>query len=232
MNIQYARNSLNTNNGYKRLKGRIYQGIGHLRLNQITTRTMQRLVVNLCKPGMNQKTNGVLAPKTVKNYLCLASGIFNYAVSQGLVRDNPCRNVTLPSSSPIERNCYSIEEAQTFLCLLEDAPAHWQSFFTLAIYGGFRRGELFGLEWNDIDFDTGVVTIQRTSLYTKDRGVFTDTPKTSSSRRSLKLPEEVLAVIRKHKAAQIGRSMDTQRSAFRGRRGTTHESQQRAMLVE
>lgn len=62
---------------------------------------------------------------------------------------------------------YTLEEAQQFFNLLANEPLFYQAFFTLAIYGGYRRGELCGLEWKDIDFDTCVISIRRTSLYTK-----------------------------------------------------------------
>ena len=69
------------------------------------------------------------------------------------------------------------EETQRLFELLEEAPMKWRMFFTLDIYTGMRRGELLGLEWKDIDFTTGLIHIERTSNYTKDRGIYTDTPR-------------------------------------------------------
>jgi len=88
------------------------------------------------------------------------------------------------------------------LDLLAKEPLFYQAFFTLAIYGGYRRGELCGLEWKDIDFNTCVISIQRASLYTKDQGTFTDTTKTKSSKRSLKLPVGVIDILRQYRAEQ------------------------------
>lgn len=57
------------------------------------------------------------------------------------------------SYNPLPRKgAYALEDAQHFLETLESAPTKYQAFFVLAIYGGFRRGELLGLEWQDIDF--------------------------------------------------------------------------------
>ena len=161
---------------YHQFEARTYAALGHLRLSMITTRKVQLFILNLQEDGINERTGRTLAPKTIKNYLSFVSTIFDYAVSQGIVRDNPCRGVTLPAMVKEERKVYSIEEAQRFLELLEQEPMQWRVFFTLAIYGGFRRGELFGFEWKDVDFDSGVITVSRTSNYTPDRGVFTDTP--------------------------------------------------------
>ena len=65
-----------------------------------------------------------------------------------------------------------------------------------------RRGEMLGLEWKDINFETGIVHIQRTSNYTKARGIYTDTTKTENSVRFIKLPPEVLAILEQFRAEQ------------------------------
>lgn len=143
-----------------------------------------------------------LSPKTIRNYHSFVSSVLGYAVRMGMIRDNPARNVILPPLEHNEKECYTLEEAQRFLDSLEDAPTKYQAFFVLAIYGGFRRGELLGLEWQDIDFKDCVVSIRRTSLYTKEKGIFTDTTKTAKSQRTLKLPLAVFEVLKRHRAAQ------------------------------
>lgn len=192
---------------YKRFAPRTYAAIGHLRLDRITSVHIQKFINNLGEDGVNQTTGGKLSPKTIHHYLSFVSTIFNYAVRMHLVKENPCRNVYTPKQEQVERDCYTLEEAQQFLDLLQYEPLEYQSFFTLAIYGGFRKGELLGLEWKDIDFESGVVSIRRTSLFTKENGVYTDTPKTKGSQRSLKLPVEVLAVLRKYRAEQNERRL-------------------------
>ena len=143
-----------------------------------------------------------LAPKTIRNYHGFVSSVLSYAVRMGMIQHNPAQNVTLPHGKRAEKECYTLEEAQAFLESLETAPTKYRAFFVLAIYGGFRRGEILGLEWPDLDFDHCVVSIRRTSQYLKERGVFTDATKTAQSQRALKLPAEVFAVLRKHRAEQ------------------------------
>ena len=145
---------------------------------------------------------GSLSPKTIRNYHGFVSSVLNYAVRMGMLQHNPANNVTLPHAEQKEKECYTLEEAQAFLESLENAPTKYRAFFVLAIYGGFRRGELLGLEWPDLDFDNRVVRIRRTSQYLKERGVFTDTTKTVQSQRALKLPAAVFDVLRQHRAEQ------------------------------
>ena len=143
-----------------------------------------------------------LSPKTIRNYHGFVSSVLGYAVRMGMIQHNPAQNVTLPPTERTEKECYTLEEAQTFLESLDNAPTKYRAFFVLAIYGGFRRGELLGLEWPDLDFENCMVRIRRTSQYLKERGTFTDTTKTVQSQRTLKLPAVVFDVLRKHRAAQ------------------------------
>lgn len=188
---------------YRVMKDRVYKAFGHLRLDRITPRHIQNFINELNKDGQNQTTGGKLSPKTIKNYVSFISSIYDYALRMHIISENPCKYVVLPKAEQVERDCYTLEEAQHFLdLLLKDAPTKYQAFFMLAIYGGFRRGEILGLEWKDIDFDTGVVSINRTALYSSKLGHYTDTPKTKGSIRSLKLPQCVMDVLKAHQNEQ------------------------------
>jgi integrase len=186
----------------KQLQERTYAAIGHLRMDRIATAHIQAFIDNLAEPGVNKQTGGGLSPKTQKHYLTFISDVFEFAIKRNMLHENPCRHVDVEGGKSKGPECYSLEEAQQFLVALESAPIKYRTFFTLAIYGGFRRAELLGLEWKDIDFASGVITISRTSLYTKEKGMFTDTTKTKSSQRSLKLPDEVITLLRAYKSWQ------------------------------
>lgn len=85
---------------------------------------------------------------------------------------------------------------------LESEPLEDKVLFTLALLTGYRRGELLGLEWPDIDFEHGVITVRRTSQYTNDKGMYTDTPKTASSARSTKISSALVDLLREYKIEQ------------------------------
>ena len=181
---------------------RTYQALGHIRLDKLTARQIQSFINTLGGDGLNKNTGGKLSPKTIRNYVAFVSSILSYAVKMGLIQDNPCRRVTLPHTTRKEKDVYTLEEAQHFLESLETAPLRYQTFCVLAIYSGLRRGELLGLEWPDIDFDSRTINVRRSSLYTKDKGIFTDTTKTEQSQRTLKLPDSVLSLLRRYRAEQ------------------------------
>lgn len=86
--------------------------------------------------------------------------------------------------------------------LLENAPLKYRLFFTMILYTGFRRSEMLGLEWKDIDWGNRIISVRRTSNYTAERGIYTDTTKTRRSKRSRKYPQIIFDLLKAYKAEQ------------------------------
>lgn len=189
------------------LEARTYAAIGHLRIDKINAMQIQSFINNLSENGVNQSTGGGLSPKTQSHYLTFISDVLGYAGRMDLLTDNPARRVRVQKSERPEKKIYTVDEAERFLELMQDEPLSFQCFFLLAIYGGFRREELLGFEWSDIDFQNHVVTVNRASLYTKALGVFTDVPKTKNSHRSMKLPECIFPTLQQYKIEQSERRL-------------------------
>ncbi len=201
---EYAKINLR-NTTYERLlqlRGRIYPAIGHLRMDKITPRHIQAFVNSLSQEGANERTGKPLAPKTIRHNLSFISNIFTYAAKMGVVSDNPCSKVTIPKNEVKEKQIYTPEEVEKFLTLLNDEPLKYRTFFYLMIYSGFRRGEMLGLEWKDVDFKNNVISVRRTSNYTAKKGVYTDTTKTKKSQRTLKFPQFIMDMLKEYKAEQ------------------------------
>ncbi|MCR5022081.1 site-specific integrase [Ruminococcus sp.] len=194
----YAKMTLR-NTTYARMKQlavRVNKAIGHLRMDKITPRHIQAFVNSLTKPGANERTGEPLAPKTIRHYLTLISDVFNYGVRMGVVADNPCSKVYLPKNTSKEKQIYSQEEMTIFLHMLADEPIKYRAFFYLIAYTGFRRGEMLGLEWKDVDFRDNIISVRRTSNYTSDKGTYTDTTKTKRSQRTVKIAPEIMSLLR------------------------------------
>ena len=181
---------------------RVYPAFGHLRLDRITGRQIQRFINELVLNGKNMQTGKPLSRKTAVHHLSFISNVFSYAVRMDIVSDNPCKKVYVPKGGKKEKEIYSIEEIEQLFRLLEDAPLKYRTFFTLAVYTGFRRDELLGLEWKDIDFDNNIISVWRTSNYTASKGTYTDTTKTKKSQRSLKFPDHVMDLLKSYKSEQ------------------------------
>ncbi len=201
---EYARLNLR-NTSFERMKQlttRVYPAIGHLRLDKITGRHIQQFINDLALNGKSLKTRKPLSRKTVIHHLSFISDVFSYAVKMDMLSENPCKRVSVPKGEKKEKQIYTLEEIEQLFGLLEEAPLKYRTFFTLAIYSGFRRGELLGLEWKDIDWDNRVISVRRTSNYTANKGIYTDTTKTKKSQRSLKFPQLVMDLLKAYKAEQ------------------------------
>jgi integrase len=147
-----------------------------------------------------------LSAKTIKNHISFVSTVFAHAIKQGVITYNPCSAVVLPKYVAQDMDVYSLEESDAIMRLLykeDKRNLHYIVFFTLATYTGFRRGELLGIEWKDIDFDKKLLTLNRQSCYDKEKGVFTDTLKTRASYRCLQLLTEIMELLQHYRQYQV-----------------------------
>ena len=201
---EYAKLNLRSTS-YERMKQlthRVYPAIGHMRMDRITGRHIQQFVNDLLLNGKSLKTGRPLSRKTAVHHLSFISDVFSYALRMDVVNDNPCRKVTIPKAETKEKNIYTLEELEQLLTLLETAPLKYRLFFTMVLYTGFRRSEMLGLEWKDIDWDNRIISVRRTSNYTSERGIYTDTTKTKKSQRSRRYPQLIFDFLQAYKAEQ------------------------------
>src|SRR5260370_31184507 len=87
-------------------------------------------------------------------------GALKHAVRMKLISHNPCEDVTRPKVLKKEMRAYDPEQVQKFLeTALGD---RLYALYVVAVDTGMRQGELFGLQWPDIDFDGCTIQVQRT----------------------------------------------------------------------
>lgn len=206
----------------------ILPAIGHLRLSEIQPLHLTRLYSGLAEHGYTK--NGKQKPysaRTIKRIHQIISSSLNTAVYWQLIESSPCQRVKPPKvEKQADVKHFTLEQAKAFLNQLETpyTVAHWgrtkkdgsesrkhyeekeiplqfKVLFHLAVFGGFRRGELAALTWDDIDFQNHTVTINKASARTKD-GIITKSPKTFSSNRTVTLPASTMKLIQKYKAEQ------------------------------
>jgi integrase len=71
----------------------------------------------------------------------------------------------------------------------------------LAIYTGARRGEVLGLRWLDVDFESNTVTIRRSLTRTHSLGLFFKEPK-SGKARTITMPCTLAGILKQHRETQ------------------------------
>lgn len=184
-----------------------------------------------------------LAIKTIKRIFTAVNSVFKYAYRSGMINENPCSRVELPSErtqrmEKAERrneiHCFNVEQSKTFLQAIKEPytltvkgqtrkhpngssytvggytrtytmPLQFQAYFTLAVYSGFRRGEMLALTWNKVNFKDHTITIDCAEAKT-NAGPVIKSPKSESGYRTVSLPDDVFVLLkqlRKEQRTQI-----------------------------
>ncbi len=125
---------------------------------------------------------------------------FNIAVKWGMLLRNPCDAITAPKYNRKDINALTVEQATAVLKTSESTAYH--ALFVLALTTGMRQGELFGLQWEDIDLDRSMLSV-RHSLEEVKGALTLKEPKSRSGKRQIALPEFAAAALWSHKRAML-----------------------------
>lgn len=199
---------------YKRycrmLETRILPYFGHFYINKIRPTDIMKFYDLLekdtqlvRKKGNNgTKTKKPLSGKTILEHHRLLRAMLHRAVYWQLIVSNPAERVQPPKAKKPKRRSYDDEQTKILLENLEKLTVEdtkYKVAIILTIFTGVRLGELMGLEWQDVDFRNGIISINRSSQYLSDMGVFTKVPKTESSIREIAIPEFIISLLEEYK---------------------------------
>ena len=187
---------------YRELTERIYPTIGHIKLKDLRADHLNSFYTELAKPGQNKRTGAGLSAKTILEHHRLISTVLDQAEKEGLIPFNVAAKAILPKVSKREVNYFQPEQVAAIRDALEMEPMKWKMLTHLFLITGARRGELLGLKWDKVDFAGNKVYISNNILYTPDRGIYEDTPKTDTSKRYVTLPTETMQLLKQYKTWQ------------------------------
>ena len=72
----------------------------------------------------------------------------------------------------------------------------WKAFFNLSVFSGLRPAEILALTWNDVDFESGKINVNKALSYTAEKGAFLKSPKTRAGIRHVYVPKEVISLLK------------------------------------
>jgi len=179
------------NNNLKPSTARRYQDIirqhfnvsfGEYKLSAITTGLLQ---------GYVAQRNKLVSAKTVCNEIVVMKRMFKHAYRWGYVKYDSALIVDRPKLTKSEIDILQPNEVQLFL---QNTEGHYRVAFLTAVLTGVRAGELWGLQWGDIDWNSKQIHVRR-SLW---KGKF-QTPKTSYAIRKLDIPETLIQELKQWK---------------------------------
>ncbi len=147
--------------------------------------------------------NGRLAASSHHRLRRVLRTALNYAVNRGYIPRNPVagRNTVELPEIPFEPfNVWNREEADRFLEAIEADPH--EAFFRVALMHGLRSGEIFGLQWSDIDLKRGTLFVHQ-QLQDKEF-----VPLKTNSHRKLMLEPPVLKLLKELQLRQQPEAAD------------------------
>lgn len=189
---------------YKRIvETHINPRIGSCRLATIKPLHVQSMLAEMEKEGAGART---------RQY-CYATihRAFVVAMRWQLLVRNPCDGVDPPRVRRRQITPISMDQARDLLNEIKSSRFH--ALFVLALTTGMRQGELFGLQWDSVDLQRGLVVI-RHSLEELKGHLRLKEPKSESGRRSLFLPQMAIEAIREHKAKMLEEGLESSTYVF------------------
>jgi integrase len=102
------------------------------------------------------------APKTVNNILTVLSVMLKKAVEWGVIERLPC-TIKILRISKGSVQFYDFGEFEHLLVASRTTDPRAQVLVLLAGEAGLRLGEMVALEWSDIDFNKGLMCVQRSA---------------------------------------------------------------------
>jgi len=197
----------------KRVNNLIKPTIGRYRLRAVQTNTLQKLIDSLFNQGYS------------RNSLACIKGIlsksFKYAKKNGFIRENPMYEVDMPLHNAVPKVKSRKKERvyippNTIKAIFERYPVGSTAHLPL-ILGyrcGLRLGEVFGLQWQDIDFKNKTLTVRRqiqlqnreekvtpNMARKKQRTLYFSPPKYNSV-RTIAVDADTMELLRKTKKSQ------------------------------
>ncbi len=132
------------------LQTKVLPELGNLRLSAVDRVAIQDMVDRLTAQG--------LAPSTVRNSILPLRAIFRRAVARSQVVQNPTLELSLPAVRGRRDRVARPDEARSLIAAVGETD---QAIWATALYAGLRRGELQALRWSEVDWDAGLIRVER-----------------------------------------------------------------------
>ena len=174
------------------VRNHIIPQIGHIRLFRLSPIHVQALVSSRLSEGFS--------PRTADYVKSVLGRAINRAVKWGLLSRNVAALVPSPKAKRPQFRFLSVDEAKQFLGATQGHRL--EALFSVVLAIGLRRGEALGLRWNDLDLETGILTVNH-QLQRVGGGLELSEPKTPQARRTISLPSLAVEALRSHRVRQL-----------------------------
>lgn len=133
--------------------------LGPTKLKSLRPADLDRFYATLRKrPGRRSAT---LSPATIRRVYVIIHAALEQAVRWGWIAVNPADASSPPKVRPVEMTPPSPEAVARLLAMVESDDLEFSTYLRVAVNSGARRSQLCGLQWGDLDLDSGAVRFAR-----------------------------------------------------------------------
>lgn len=168
-------------------------------LQELRTIDLEDYYRSKLSPDSRMDTQGALSAMTIKHHHQNISKALNDAVRRGLILANPAAVARTPKVPKYKAEYLNPEQVGQALELFSGNTAELP--VTLCALYGFRRSEVIGLQWKNIDFQNRTITVAAT-MQQGSGGCYLAEPKTESSYRTLPMLDKVYTLLAEQRERQ------------------------------
>lgn len=159
---------------------------------------VKQVSTQLIEDFYHERHQNGLSGTTIQHYHMLLKQLFAQACRRGIITQNPMELVRKPKRQPSNITHYSATEAKQLWDVVEGHRL--EVVVKLALFYGFRRSEVLGLRWEDIDFDNETISIRNAvvTAVVSGKRVTTSKPslKQEASRRTLPMDQTIKELLK------------------------------------
>lgn len=170
--------------------------IGHVKLMELNKRHVDQMLTAMNAAGQSKRSQ--------RQARAVLSVTMAAAVKEELIAFNPVANARKIKLDDFEFEPLRIEEVMRVIYVAEGTQMKLR--WTFALFYGLRQGEALGLRWRDIDFNTKTVQISKQMQTIRGKRELVGL-KTKSSRRALRLSDETITLLKRHKSELAERKL-------------------------
>lgn len=180
------------------IKNHIKPALGSIRLEALSSHEIQRFYNQLATP----QDGAPLSPKSIKNVHGVLHKALQQAVANGLIRFNPADACILPRA--VRHEIQPLDELQSKAFLQAIQGHRFETLFTVTLFTGMREGEALGLMWNCVDFEKGIIRIDKQLQREKQKGgKYIFAPLKNDKARTITPAPWVMKLLHAHKIRQV-----------------------------
>jgi integrase len=207
------------------VKKHILPALGAQKMEELNAVKLQKFVTDLSAQGYS--------PNTVNGVIEVLNGSLKRATLCEVITNSPSDSIVRPRANERAVECFTSDEQKKIETYIVQQGKMKLYGILLCLYTGLRIGELMALKWSDINFQNGILSVERSCHDGASGGKYKkieEEPKTENSKRMIPLPDSLLPLLkawkRKSKCEYV-----VSDNAFNGRYGVSVRSYQRTFAL-